>query len=330
MNNNLKIFSGDANVPLAMNICQNLNVPLGSMKSKIFPSREHYIQFGENIRGSDVFLIQGTDGDTNNNLMQLLVMVDAARRASAERVTAVIPVLPYQRQEKKCKSREAISAKLVLNLLEAAGVNRILTMDLHAPQICAYTDLPFDHLLFEPVIKKYLNERFKTKNNLIVMAPDIGAAKRAESYANALECDLGMISKRRINEEKVELIGFIGDVLNKTVILIDDITESASTLIQAAKACKERGAAYVICIVTHFAITQTGAVNLSYHMQLEGDTKPKTIDEFIHSNTIDTKLYNNNKGFTKPVNLMEIDVSPLFSQAINNIHNNESISKLFE
>jgi ribose-phosphate pyrophosphokinase len=323
----LKIFSGTSNPILAERVASGLFTKLGDIYHHKFPSGESYCQYKENIRGCDVFLIQGITNPANENLMELLVMADAARRASANRITAVIPYFGYARQDRKDKSRVPISAKLVLDLIEASGINRVLTMDLHSPQTCGFTNLPFDHLTFEPVLFEYINKNFD-KNDLIIMAPDVGAVKRAEKYASLLKCDFGFISKKRLGDEKVEFQNLVGDVDEKNVIIIDDLTESCGTLIQAAKACKNNGTKDVICAVTHGAFTNTGRERLSESMR-------DCIDKFVYSNTItDTwsGVVDAVSTTTKPVRpneLIELDVSPLFSKAINSIHNNESVSELF-
>lgn len=318
---NLKLFSGTSNVPLAEKIAENLFTKLGDIYHHRFPSGETYCQFKENIRGSDVFLIQGITNPANENLMELLVMADAARRASAERITAVIPYFGYARQDRKDKSRVPISAKLVLDIIETAGIDRVVTMDLHSPQVGGFTNLPFDHLTFEPVLVNYIKSKYdadEIRNNIVLMAPDVGAVKRIEKYASLLKCDFGFISKKRIGDEQVELQSIVGDVKGKKVIIIDDLTESCGTLIQAADACKKNGAKYVITVVTHGCITDTGV------SRLEPMISNQTINEFIYSNTT------NIAEKTRVANaLTQLDVSMVFAKAINNIHNNESVSELF-
>lgn len=318
---NLKLFSGTSNVPLAEKIAENLFTKLGDIYHHRFPSGETYCQFKENIRGSDVFLIQGITNPANENLMELLVMADAARRASAERITAVIPYFGYARQDRKDKSRVPISAKLVLDIIETAGIDRVVTMDLHSPQVGGFTNLPFDHLTFEPVLVNYIRSKYHglaLRDSVVLMAPDVGAVKRIEKYASILKSDFGFISKKRIGDDKVELQSIVGDVKDKHVIIIDDLTESCGTLIQAADACKNNGAKHVTTVVTHGCITETG-VN-----RLENALVNKNIDEFVYSNTANiakhTKLADR---------IVELDVSMVFAKAINNIHNNESVSELF-
>ena len=214
-----------------------------------------------------------------------------------------------------------ISAKLVLDIIETAGIDRVVTMDLHSPQVGGFTNLPFDHLTFEPVLVNYIKNNYdpsEIRNNIVLMAPDVGAVKRIEKYASLLKCDFGFISKKRIGDEKVELQSLVGDVKNKKVIIIDDLTESCGTIIQAAEACKKNGAKYVITVVTHGCITETGVT------RLEPMLINKTIDEFIYSNT--TNIAEKTK--ISPM-LTRLDVSMLFAKAINNIHKNESVSELF-
>jgi len=323
---NLKIFSGTSNLPLAQRVADNLFTKLGEIYHHNFPSGESYCQFKENIRGSDVFLIQGITSPANENLMQLLVMADAARRASADRITAVVPYFGYARQDRKDKSRVPISAKLVLDLFEASGIDRVVTMDLHSPQVGGFTNLPFDHLTFEPVLIEYIKSLQLDAKDIIIMAPDVGAVKRAEKYASYLKCDFGFISKKRVGDDKVELQSISGDVAAKTVFIIDDLTESCGTLIQAADACKKNGATKVVCAVTHGCFTDTGMERLSNAMPgpfMNGKNTP--IDEFVHSSTVNHWW----KLAYKPVNIKTLDVSNLFAKAINSIHNNESVSELF-
>jgi ribose-phosphate pyrophosphokinase len=258
--------------------------------------------------------------------MQLLVMADAARRASADRITAVVPYFGYARQDRKDKSRVPISAKLVLDLFEASGIDRVVTMDLHSPQVGGFTNLPFDHLTFEPVLIEYIKSLQLEAKDIIIMAPDVGAVKRAEKYASYLKCDFGFISKKRVGDDKVELQSISGDVSGKTVFIIDDLTESCGTLIQAADACKKNGATKVVCAVTHGCFTDTGMERLSNAMPRPNVIEQNaSIDEFVHSSTVNHWW----KLAYKPANIKSLDVSNLFAKAINSIHNNESVSELF-
>jgi ribose-phosphate pyrophosphokinase len=318
MNSNLKIFSGTHNKSFAESICNHLQIKLGDIYHHSFPSNETYVQIHENVRGSDVFLVSCRGIVTNDALMELLVMADAARRASADRITAVVPFYYYSRQDRKEKSRVPISARLVADLYAASGINRIISMDLHCPQIGGFTNLPFDHLTFEPVLVNYIRNKYKNfdfEKDVILMAPDVGAVKRVEKYADSLNADFGFISKKRIDDEKVELQSIVGDIKDKYVILIDDMTESVGTLSEAAKACKDNGALNVMAAVTHGCFTEKGI------SKLNNTLNSGVINEFVCSN-----IFRNEKLNGK---ITELDVSKTFASAINNIHNNESVSELF-
>jgi ribose-phosphate pyrophosphokinase len=325
----MKIFSNTSDHPFALKICKSLNVPIGQVYHHTFPSGECYSQYKENLRGEDVFLINSLEfGKVNDTLMRLLVMADAARRSSAKRITAVIPMMPYSRQDRKDKSRSPISAKLVMDLLQTAGVNRILTMDLHAQQIQGFTNLPVDCLEFQPILIDHIKEKFHAlalRDSCVVVAPDVGAVKRSEKYAKTLHTGLALIVKTRKGDTEVDIESFVGDVENKHCIIIDDLTESAGTLIQAANACKKRGAKSVTCAVTHFCITETGMNRLSLTMPHPNMKDNVDIDEFIHSDTV---TYWWNLKY-KPAHIQELSVAPLFAKAIQNIHENKSISELF-
>jgi len=329
----MKIFSGSSNEPLAKKVCEYLGIPQGEIFLKTFPSGERYCQFHENIRGQDVFLIQSTSAPCNDNLMELLVMCDAARRASAGSITAVIPYFGYARQERKDKPRVPISAKLVMDMIGLAGVDRIVTLDLHAPQIQGFTNLPVDQLSFRPA----LVDSLKNRGIQCVVAPDIGAVKRAEEYANALKVDLVVISKKRLGETSVELQHFIGDVEGKEVLIIDDLTESAGTIIQAAKACIIHGTIKVNCAITHGCFSFVGYENLLNAF------KNNIIDNFYVSNSINFdmerkfKVYGDGHGYGRDSVLEDysdklkiVDMAPWFAKAIKNISNNESVTELFQ
>lgn len=322
--NTLKLFAGTSNVPLAERIASNfLNSKLGDIFHHKFPSGETYCQFRENIRGCDVFLIQSITAPANENLMELLVMADAARRASADRITAIIPYFGYARQDRKDKSRVPITAKLVLDLIEASGIDRVVTMDLHSPQVGGFTNLPFDHLTFEPVLNNWIRNKYHSlalRDSVILMAPDVGAVKRVEKYATTLGTDFGFISKKRVGDDTVELQSIVGDVADKHVVIIDDLTESCGTMIQAAKACKHNGAKNVTCAVTHGAFTNIGVERLC---------ETSSIDHLVHSNTVNHAWDTNMDMCKDPRSITQLDVSMLFAKAISSIHNNESISELF-
>lgn len=314
--NTTQVFSGSSNLPLVEKIWDNLEksfgrIVRGEVFLKAFPSGERYCQFKQSIRGNDVFLIQSTSNPVNDNLMELLVMCDAARRASAERITAVISYFGYARQDRKDKSRIPISAKLVMDLLQSAGADRILTMDLHSPQSVGFTNMPVDQLGFRPVLVNAI----KDLGIEVVVSPDIGAVKRAEEYASALKTDLTIISKKRCGDTEVKINNFIGNVENKRVIIIDDLTESCGTLIEAATACREQGAKEVFVAVTHGCFTDIGYKRLTQAFD------DNLIDRLFISNSVDIKY--------KWDKLSIVDVSHLFAEAICNIATNQSVSKLF-
>ena len=328
--NNMKIFSGESNRPLVEKICKCLSIPIGKIILKTFPNGERYCQFEENIRGTDLFLIQSLSYPVNDYLMELLVMCDAARRASAGRITVVIPYFGYARQDRKDKSRVPISARLVMDLLKASGVNRVLTMDLHSPQIVGFTNLPCDQLSFKPTLLNVI----KDMGIDAVVAPDIGAIKRADEYASVLNTELVIISKKRKDATSVEVNHFIGEVHAAKVIIIDDLTESAGTLTEAANACKEQGAADVYCAISHGCFTNIGirrmvnAFKKGLIKKLFVSNSVKIIDRWV-----DPVEQEDFDGYVKDYayhNIQIVDVAPLFATAIKNIHNNESVSELFK
>lgn len=321
----MKIFSGTSNPALVDKICANLSLSRGKIILKSFASGERFCQFDENIRGADIYLVQSTSYPANDNLMELMIMADAARRASAGRITAVIPYFGYARQDRKEKSRVPISAKLVMDIIKAAGFNRILTMDLHAPQIGGFTNLPFDHLNFMPA----LLDRIKELPIDVVVCPDVGAVKRNNEYAKAMKKTMAILDKHRVDETNVEIHNFIGDVKGKNVIILDDLTESCKTLFEAATLCREKGAKSVFAAVTHGCFSTTGLSVLAEAFSGEIIKEwASPIDALYYSNTV----HNGSASFrtiAKNGKLVEVDVSPLFSKAIRNIHENESVSELF-
>src|SRR5512140_675797 len=240
----LKVFTGSANRDLAERICKYIGVPLGQATISSFPDGETYVRIEENIRGHDVFIVQPTSPPTNQHLMELLIMVDAARRASADRITAVIPFFGYARQDRKDKPRVPITAKLIANLLVAAGVNRILTMDLHAQQIQGFFDIPVDHLYAAPVMYEYLKK--KKMRDVVVVSPDVGGLKMAYAYSQVLEAGLAIVAKRRKSASEVESMAVIGEIRRKDVLLVDDLTETAGTLVTAAALIKQKGAKRIL------------------------------------------------------------------------------------
>src|SRR5687768_1424770 len=243
----LKIFTGNSNRPLAEEICRSIGEPLGEATVTSFPDGETFVKINENIRGMDVFIIQSTCPPTNHHLVELLIMIDAARRASAQRITAVLPFYGYARQDRKDQPRVPITAKLVANLLVAAGANRILTMDLHSQQIQGFFDIPVDHLYAAPVIYEYLKK--KQIPDLVVVSPDVGGLKMAYAYSQFLDAGLAIVAKRRKSASDVESMAIIGEIEGHNVLLVDDLTETAGTITQAAAIMRENGARQVFACV---------------------------------------------------------------------------------
>ena len=305
----LKIFSGNANKPLAEAICRSIGVPLGTASVTSFPDGETFVKIDDNVRGQDVFLIQPTCPPTNHHLMELLIMIDAARRASAARITAVIPFYGYARQDRKDQPRVPITAKLVANLLGAAGAHRVLTMDLHSQQIQGFFDIPVDHLYASPVFFDYLGKI--DKSNLVVCSPDVGGLKMAAAYADILGAGLGFVAKRRHSATRVEAISVVGDVSGCDVLLVDDITETAGTLVAAARMLRNNGARTVRAAVSHCVLTEFAYKNL----------RDGPIDELITTNSTPIDK--------RDLNITVLSVAALLGNAIMRISNNESVSSLF-
>jgi ribose-phosphate pyrophosphokinase len=306
----LKIFSGNSNKPLADEICEYLEVPLGDASVTSFPDNESFVRFNENIRGMDVFLIQSTCSPANHNVMELLIMIDAARRASAARVTAVLPFFGYSRQDRKDQPRVPITSKLVANLLVAAGANRILTMDLHAQQIQGFFDIPVDHLYASPVFFEELKSR--DTDNMTVFSPDVGGMKMANAYAEVLGCPLGFVAKRRTGASTVEAMNLVGEVEGREILIIDDMTETAGTLTAAAKILKERGAKKVSAVVSHGVLNSTGKKRL----------RAGILDELITTNTVNMDI--------EDLPIKKLSVAPLLGEAIRRTNTDSSISSLFQ
>ena len=307
----LKIFTGTANRDLAQKICDAIGAPLGEATISSFPDGETYVKIEENIRGRDVFIIQPTSPPTNEHLMELLIMVDAARRASAYRITAVIPFFGYARQDRKDKPRVPITAKLVANLLHAAGVNRVLTMDLHAQQVQGFFDIPVDHLYSLPVLIKYLRTRLT--GNTVVVSPDVGGIKVASAYSNALSAGLAIVAKQRKSATETKALTVIGDVEGCDVLLVDDLTETAGTLTSAADILKQRGALKIYAGVSHAVLVDVAIPRL----------QNSQIEELVTTNSTPVRLV---EGFKTTV----LCVSELLGEGIKRIHNDESVSSLFD
>jgi ribose-phosphate pyrophosphokinase len=306
----LKIFTGSSNPDLAKEICNYLDVPLGDALVTAFPDSESFVRFNENIRGADVFLVQSTCSPANHNVMELLIMIDAAKRASASRVTAVLPFFGYARQDRKDQPRVPITSKLVANLLVAAGANRILTMDLHAQQIQGFFDIPVDHLYASPVFFEALKE--ESTDNLTVFSPDVGGMKMANAYAEMLGCPLGFVAKRRTGATTVEAMNLVGEVEGRDILIIDDMTETAGTLVAAATLLKERGARTVRAIVSHGVLNEIGRERL----------RQGVLDELLTTNTVQLD--------TGDLPIRTLSVAPLLGEAIYRTHTDSSISSLFQ
>jgi ribose-phosphate pyrophosphokinase len=307
----LKILSGNANRALAQSIADYVGVRLGDATVTAFPDQETFVKVNENIRGRDVFIVQPTSPPANQHLMELLIMIDACRRASAQRITAVVPFFGYARQDRKDQPRVPITAKLVANLMVAAGANRLLTMDLHAQQIMGFFDIPVDHLYAAPVMYKYFKS--KSLSNLVVVSPDIGGVKMVNAYANMFHAPLAIVGKKRTSATDVEVLNVVGEVKGHDVLLVDDLTESAGTLTRAAEVLKAKGAKKVFAAVSHAVLGAQAIDRL----------KKSKIEELV---TTDTVPHSKINGFR----LTELTVAPLLGEAIKRIHNSESVSSLFD
>jgi ribose-phosphate pyrophosphokinase len=307
----VKIFSGTANEPLARAICKSIGIELGRCDITPFPDGETFVKIKDNVRGEDVFIIQPTSPPTNHNLMELFIMIDALRRASAKRITAVVPFYGYARQDRKDQPRVPITAKLVANLLVAAGTNRILTMDLHAQQIQGFFDIPVDHLYAAPVMYEYL--RRKKLTDLMVVSPDIGGLKMAHAYSQTLGVGLAIVAKRRKSATEVESMAVIGDIKGKNILLVDDLTETAGTLTHAAALLKKKGAKNILACVSHAIVSDMGIERL----------RKSAIDELITTDTVQRPTIDG-------VKIVTLSVAGLLGEAIKRIHSNESVNSLFE
>jgi ribose-phosphate pyrophosphokinase len=309
--NGMKVFSGSANPVLAKRIVEYLGAELGEVEISRFPDEELLVKVKENIRGCDVFLVQSICRPPNEHLMELLIMIDAMKRASAARITAVLPFYGYARQDRKDQPRVPITAKLVANLLVAAGANRLLTMDLHAQQIQGFFDIPVDHLYASPVIVTYLKE--KNVKNPVLVSPDTGGVKMAYAYSQMLECGLAVVAKQRKGPTEVEALTLVGDVEGCTAIMVDDLTTTAGTLCSAAKILKAHGAGDIYAAVTHATITEQGLDRL----------KKSDITELIVSDTVPL-------GGLSGFPVKTLSVAGLLGEAIRRIHENQSVTSLFK
>ncbi|MEO0407066.1 MAG: ribose-phosphate pyrophosphokinase [Cyanobacteria bacterium P01_A01_bin.135] len=311
-NSRLRLFSGSSNAVLAQEVARYLGMDLGPMVRQRFADGELYVQIQESIRGCDVYLIQPTSHPVNDHLMELLIMVDACRRASARQITAVLPYYGYARADRKTAGRESITAKLVANLITQAGANRILAMDLHSAQIQGYFDIPFDHVYGSPVILEYLAS--KKLSDLVVVSPDVGGVARARAFAKKLDdAPLAIIDKRRQAHNVAEVMNVIGDVAGKTAVLVDDMIDTAGTICEGAKLLREEGARQVYACATHPVFSPPAVERLSSGL----------FEEVIVTNTIplpDTKQFDQ---------LTVLSVANLLGETIWRIHEDSSVSSMF-
>lgn len=311
-NHELKVFAGNSNLPLAEKVCHYLEVPLGKAQIKTFSDGEIAVEIDESVRGADVFVIQSTCPPVNHNLMELLILMDALKRASAGRINAVIPYYGYARQDRKVAPRQPISAKLVANLITVAGASRVLTMDLHAGQIQGFFDIPVDNLFATPVLLQYLRKRFQ--DDLVIVSPDAGGVERARAFAKRLEASLAIIDKRREKANVSKVMHIIGEVRGKTAVLLDDMVDTAGTLTQAAAALVDQGAKEVYGCCTHPVLSGEAVHRI----------EESPIQELIVTDTI--PLSQEASACNK---IKVLSVAKLFGEAIRRIHLNESVSSLF-
>ena len=315
---NIKIFCGNSNPEFAEGICKNLGIELGKAEVKTFADGEASVSLLETVRGADVFLVQSTCKPVNDNLMELLVMCDACRRASAGRITAVIPYFGYARQDRKAKSRDPISAKLVANMITAAGADRVLTMDLHAPQIQGFFDIPLDHLLGNPTFVNYFLDKFPENqynhDDFVVVSPDVGSVGRARAFAAKVHMGLAIVDKRRQRANVCEVMNIIGDVKGKTCLLFDDMVDTAGSLCNAAQALVEFGGAREV-----YACATHGVLSGPAYERIEASP----IKEMVFLNTIPQT------GNTPSGKIKFLDISHVFARAIEHVHGGTSIADLF-
>tara|TARA_Y100001970_G_scaffold265572_1_gene353322 strand:+ start:322 stop:1254 length:933 start_codon:yes stop_codon:yes gene_type:complete len=309
----MKILSGTSNLKLSKDISKKLKLKLVNTNIRRFADGEIYIEINENIRGNSVFVIQSTSNPANDNLMELLLVIDALKRSSAKNVTAVIPYFGYARQDRKVAPRTSISAKVVANLISNAGASRVVTVDLHAGQIQGFFDMPVDNLFTTPLFAKYIKTKFNNKK-LICVSPDVGGVQRTRGLATRIKADLAIIDKRRPAPGKSQVMNIIGNVKNKTCIIVDDIIDSGGTIVNAVEALKKNGANEVYVFITHAVLSGDAVKKI----------KNSKIKKLIITDTIDNsqKIKNNNK-------IEVLSISSLMSEAIKRIANSNSVSDLF-
>lgn len=307
----MNIFTGNANPKLAKEICEYLKIPLGDALVTTFSEGEIRVKINENVRGRDVFIVQPTCAPVNNNLMELLILIDSLRRASAKRITAVVPYFGYARQDRKDQPRVPITAKLVANLITTAGVDRILTVDLHAGQIQGFFDIPMDHLY---AVNIFVNHIKKIKlEDIVIVSPDVGGIKMARAYAKKFDAPLAIVDKRRISGEDTEAMNILGDIKGKNLIIVDDLVATASSLVEAAAALKKAGGKEIYAAITHPVLSGPAIKRIN----------DSAIKKLFVTNTIPV---DNGKKHEK---IKVLSIAPLLAEAIERIHNEESVSCLF-
>lgn len=312
MSNNIKIFSGNSNIPLAEEIASHLGITLGQGYATTFSNGETRVSIEETVRGCDVYIVQSLSNPSDHYIMELLIMIDAMRRASAGRITAVIPYFAYARQDRKTRPREPISAKLLANLITVAGANRVITMDLHAGQIQGFFDIPVDPLQASPILAEYVKNNLNIENSVVV-SPDVGGVARARAFASRLHLPIAIIDKRRPAPGEAEVMYIVGDVKDKTCIVIDDMIDTGGTLIKGAEALLEDGATEVYACATHPVFSGNAIENI----------KNSCIKKVIVTNTIRLEK----EQLCDKIEVLS--VAKLFAEAIERVHNNKSVSELF-
>ena len=313
---NLRLFTGNAHPALSQSIAQHLGVPLGEITCTTFNDGEIRVQVDESARGNDIFIVQPTCAPVNDNLMELLIMVDAFRRASAQRITVVLPYYGYARQDKKIKPREPVTARLVADLITEAGATRVVCVDLHAGQIQGFFRIPMDHLYAGPLIAQFLADQGYVNGDTCVVSPDVGGVARARALAETLKTSIAIIAKRRPEPGKVEIVEIIGDVKGKQCVLVDDMIDSGGTIVHGAEALIERGAAKVIACCTH-PILSKGAIER---------IAASPIDQFICTDSIPFRY----PKYIEDGHVTVLSVAGLLADAIRRIHNDDSVSELFD
>lgn len=312
MLNELKLMSGNSNIPLAKEICDHLGIALGAVTVSSFSDGEILVRIEENVRGMDVFVVQSCSDPVNKHIMELLIMIDALKRSSARRITAVIPYYGYARQDRKDQPRVPVTAKLVADLITTAGADKVLSMDLHAGQIQGFFNIPVDHLYATPVLLNSL--RSMELKDLVVVSPDAGGVERARAFAKRLNANLAIIDKRREGPNQAKIMNIIGDVDNRDVLLLDDMIDTAGTIAQGARACADQGARRVLAGCTHAVLSGPALQRLN----------DSVLDQVIVTNTI--PLAGKDQVCKK---IKILSVAPLLGEAIRRIHNEESVSSLF-